>query len=190
MRFVAVVAWLVCAPIGAQELAINGYSKIVVPRSQDYFTYDAGLRKAARDAGFEVHRSVEEIARDAWPKTLYITARLDTRAFALYVVVYHAVLQAPIAVCAWDRNSPRLTLGTPGRSSDKGVELVLKALIDNMGYRGFEQTAYEANLRARNLVTMGTEPSTASTAPASPARLRMSCGSSSSGGERADGNQD
>lgn len=76
-----------------------------------------------------------------------------------------------------------------GRSSDKAVALILKALIDNMGYRGFEQSAYEGNLRARNPVNAVTEPSAVSTVPESPARPRMSCGPSSTTDE-TDGNRE
>ena len=72
--------------------------------------------------------------------------------------------------------------------ADKAVALILKALIDNMGYRAFEQSAYESNLRARNLVTPTAQPSAASAAPASPDRLRMSCGANRSADEGADGN--
>jgi hypothetical protein len=189
MRFVAVLALAVSVPGFAQELDINGYSNVVVPRSQgDFYNYNAGVREAARDAGFELHRSVEEIPREDWPKTLYMTGGMNFRTFTPYVMVYDVVLQASISGCAWD--AERRPPSPLGRTSDRAIAAMLSGLIDDLGYRGFDRSAYEANLRARNLVTTASESPAASTAPVSPNRLRMSCGPNRSTDEPADSNRE
>jgi hypothetical protein len=176
MRFAALLCGLLCATGSAQELDINGYSKVVVPRSQgDYFNYQAGLREAARDAGFELNRSVEEIPREEWPKTLYMRAGMNFKTLGIYVVVYDVAVQAPIAVCQRELGAD--VPGPPARNSDRAIAAILRGLIDDMGYGGFDQSAYETNVRARNLVATANQPSTTT---ASPDRLRMSCGTNRS----------
>ncbi|HUQ52022.1 MAG TPA: hypothetical protein VM692_07355, partial [Gammaproteobacteria bacterium] len=154
----AVLCGFLCGTGFAQELDVNGYSKVVVPRSQgDYFNYQAGLREAARDAGFELNRSVEEIPSEDWPKTLYLRAGLNLKTIGIYVVVYDVALQTPIAVCQWRLVADRRV--SPARNFDKRIAAILRALIDDMGYRGFDQSAYEANVRARNSVASANQQS-------------------------------
>ena len=90
MRFVAVLSVFLAANAFAQDLDINGYSKVVIPRSEgDLADYNAALGAAVRDVGFEVHRSAREIPDEARPRTLYMTAGLASFSdLSIYVVIY------------------------------------------------------------------------------------------------------
>jgi hypothetical protein len=174
MRLLGVIGFILGAPIFAQELDIDGYSKVVIPRVQGSLinTYSA-VREAARDAGFEVHASLDEIAIEARPLTLYITAGLaDFSRLTVYIAVIDVATQLPVAYCARAASA-----GRPRRGSvvGPGVEAALKHLIEDLGYQGFKLSAHEANVRALNLVANVAGQSALPAASASPETPRMSC---------------
>ena len=176
MRLVAVLSVFLAANAFAQDLDINGYSKVVIPRSGgDLADYNAALRAAVREVGFELHRNAREIPDETRPRTLYMTAGLASFSdLSIYVVIYDVATDTRIAICI------RTLDGSPaGRGSmvDRPLKAAMQDLVADLAYRGFEQSAYEANLRARAEPRSGNEQSAFPTAPAAE-RLRMSCGAS------------
>ena len=116
MRLVGVLGCILCAPVFAQELDINGYSKVVVPRSQGtWFNENAALREALRGAGFEVHRSVDEIPREARSTALWMTVRV-AELLSYYIFVFDVATNTGIAYCTLGDADVRVT-HVPGRPS-------------------------------------------------------------------------
>jgi hypothetical protein len=180
MRLVWVLGSILCAPVFAQELDINGYSKVVVPRSQGlWFNENAVLREVLRTAGFEVYRSVNDIPREAWSTALYMRAGAGGDfGEVLYIAVFDVASDSRIAACA--QNPSQVRAGhVPGRSSgsaDAFGRMAINQLIEGLGYRSFAESAHEANLRAFAGATITTQQSTTPTADASPNTPRLSCG--------------
>jgi hypothetical protein len=173
MRLVWVLGLiLLCAPVFAQELDINGYSKVVIPNAAGgLVNATSALRETAREAGFEVHRDADAIPTEARSTALYMTAGLAARPQPVFfILVYDLATQIPVAYC-----TRRASAGQPG-SVGPSVARAMEDLIEDMGYQGFEHSAYAANLRVFDLARTATEQSTPSTASASPNRPQLSCG--------------
>jgi hypothetical protein len=189
MRFVGLIVVVLCAPSFAQELNINGYSKVVVPRTQGaLFDADVALREAARVAGFEVHGSVEEIPREGWSTTLYMipgVADYDRLEFA--VAVFDVATQTQIAYCTRSEHETRRR-HVPGRGVgfEVLVNNVITQLVEDLGYEGFRQSAQEANWQIQKLVLASPPQSTSAEIPASPGKPRMSCRAALAPGSETD----
>jgi hypothetical protein len=179
MRLVWLLGCILCAPLFAQELDINGYSKVVVPRSQGvWFNENAALREALRNAGFEVHRSVDEIPREARSTALWMTARLVDLAFTYSILVFDVATNIAIAACKLDARNVR-GVQVPRRAyggADAIGRTAIYGIIDGLGYQGFNESAHETNLRVFNLARSATQQSAPPTASASPNGPRLSCG--------------
>ena len=174
MRFVAVLSVFLAANAFAQDLDINGYSKVVIPRSEgDLADYNAALGAAVRDVGFELHRSAREIPDEARPRTLYMTAGLASFSdLSIYVVIYDMATDTRIAICIRTLDG---SLAGRGSMVDRPLQAAMQDLLADLAYRGFDQSAYEANLRARAEPRSANEQSASPPAPTTE-RLRMSCG--------------
>jgi len=180
MRFACAIGLVLCAPCFAQELDINGYSRVVVPRAQGaMFNSHAALRDALRAAGFELAGSVEELPKEGWPTTLYMTAGIaDQERLIFFVSVYDVVTQTRIAYCTLsvDDLRPGHVSGRrdPGFFGAIGSEAIHE-LIQNMGYQGFGQRARDANWQVQKLALASSQQSTSANAPPSSGNPRMIC---------------
>jgi hypothetical protein len=169
MRVLGVVGFLLCSPAYAQRIDIDGYSTVVVAAASRRI--DAMLGRAAADAGFEVHATVEDVPQADRAKTLYMSiiasqvAGQPTQGVTFFLVVQDVVSSARIAVC--EASVPSLM----GKNSfvERAAMQNTKLIIKRLGYSGFDQNAHERNLRALGLVVDASDrPTTSEAAPQAP----------------------
>jgi hypothetical protein len=151
MRVVGVIALLFCSPLVAQSIDIDGYSTVVVAAASSGI--DDMLGRAAADAGFDVHGTIEDVPEANRAKTLYMSIvassmRGSGNGVNFFVIVQDVATSARIAVC--EASVPSLM----GKKSfvERAAMQSTRLIIERLGYGGFNQNAHERNLRALGLV--------------------------------------
>jgi hypothetical protein len=172
MRLLGLVGLLVCWPGLAQKLDINGYSAAVISSAGDdyYFAITDGVRDAAKAAGFEVIERPDLLRQEALATTLFMIVVAQSRSTrgSVEVRAYDIVTRTPVAVATvpLERIAP---LGVGSRSgARRNLSQGSKALVDGLGYTGFDPEAQQENQRLLALAPTGNDQRSAE--PASESR--------------------
>src|SRR5690349_14585253 len=153
MRLLGFVALLFSWPALAEELDINGYSAALISGDAYYFGLTEGVRDAAKAAGFKVIESPELLRREDLATTLLmiVVAESRTERGSVELRTYDIVTRTRV-VTATVPLERIASFG--GRSSGKrNVSRGSKALIDGLGYTGFDQVAHQRNQSVLSLAT-------------------------------------
>src|SRR5688572_6432918 len=175
MRALGVIGLLLCSPVIAQSVDINGYSTVVVAAAGSRI--DDMLGRAAADAGFKVRGTVGDVPEADRSKTLCMSVIANQRAgqrtqdVTFLVVIQDVATSTRIAAC--EASVPSLM----GKSSfvERAAMQSTKLVVQRLGYSGFDQSAHEKNLRALGRLKDDGDPLPSPAATSAP-RMRCDAG--------------
>jgi S1-C subfamily serine protease len=142
----SIVGFLVCSAALAQTLDINGYTTAVVPSLQgDTFGLVGALREAAASAKLKVVARPELIGPEDQGKTMVLTVAWQTTT---------AMGGGKMTIDAIDLATGRQIATSSHTLLSTGlVKRATNGAVSGLKYKGYDERAHQANLKAQNLLS-------------------------------------